>query len=190
MPEKLAAVILAAGQGTRMKSVLPKVLHPVAGKPMLAHVVGTAGALEASPIIPVVGHGAEEVRATMAGLGLHFVLQPEQLGTGHALLCAEGALNGFSGALLLLCGDVPLLQEKTLRALLEHHFRQAACVTILTAEMSDPAGYGRIIRGAEGVERIVEEKDADESERQVREINTGIYLFRAPQVFGLLKGCR
>ena len=187
MPENLAAVILAAGQGTRMKSVLPKVLHPVAGKPMLAHVVGTAGALEASPIIPVVGHGAEEVRAAMAGLGLRFVLQPEQLGTGHALLCAEGALTGFSGALLLLCGDVPLLQEKTLRALMEHHCRQAACVTILTAEMSDPAGYGRIIRGAEGVKRIVEEKDADESERRVREINTGIYLFRAPQVFALLR---
>ncbi len=187
MPEKLAVVILAAGQGTRMKSALPKVLHPVAGKAMLAHVVRTAGALEASPIIPVVGHGAEQVRVAMAGLGLRFVLQSEQLGTGHALLCAEDALHGFSGDLLLLCGDVPLLQEKTLRALMEHHFQQAACVTILTAEMSDPTGYGRIIRGTEGVKRIVEEKDADESERQVREINTGIYLFRAPQVFALLR---
>jgi len=187
MSEKLAAVILAAGQGTRMKSVLPKVLHPVAGMAMLAHVVRSAGALQASPIIPVVGHGADEVRVAMTSLDLCFVLQSEQLGTGHALLCAEEALNGFTGDLLLLCGDVPLLREKTLRALIEHHVHQAACVTILTAEMSDPAGYGRIIRGDEGVERIVEEKDADESERQVCEINTGIYLFRAPQVFALLR---
>jgi bifunctional UDP-N-acetylglucosamine pyrophosphorylase / glucosamine-1-phosphate N-acetyltransferase len=187
MSEKLAAVILAAGQGTRMKSSLPKVLHRIVGKSLLGHVVQTAVALDASPIIPVVGHGAEQVRVAMAGQDLRFALQAEQLGTGHALLCAEDALNGFSGDLLLLCGDVPLLHEKTLRALIDHHRQQAACVTILTATMDNPAGYGRIIRGVEGVERIVEEKDADESERQVREINTGIYLFRAPQVFALLR---
>ena len=183
MSEKLAAVILAAGQGTRMKSSLPKVLHRIVGKSLLGHVVQTAVALDASPIIPVVGHGAEQVRVAMAGQDLRFALQAEQLGTGHALLCAEDALNGFSGDLLLLCGDVPLLHEKTLRALIDHHCQQAACVTILTATMDNPAGYGRINRGIEGVERIVEEKDAFESERQVREINTGIYLFRSPQVF-------
>ena len=187
MPEKLAAVILAAGQGTRMKSHLPKVLHRVAGKAMLAHVVETAVALQATPVIPVVGHGADEVRVAMSGQNLRFVLQAQQLGTGHALLCAEEALNSFSGDLLLLCGDVPLLQEKTLRALIDHHRQHAACVTILTAAMDNPAGYGRIIRGAGGVDRIVEEKDATESERQVREINTGIYLFRTPQVFSLLR---
>ena len=187
MPEKLAAVILAAGQGTRMKSALPKVLHRAAGKALLAHVVETAVALNASPVIPVVGHGAEEVRVAMAGQQLRFALQAEQLGTGHALLCAEESLNGFSGDLLLLCGDVPLLHENTLRALIDHHRQQAACVTILTAEMENPEGYGRIIRGAGEVEGIVEEKDADESERQIREINTGIYLFRAPQVFDLLR---
>jgi len=187
MPEKLAAVILAAGQGTRMKSALPKVLHRAAGKALLAHVVETAVALNASPVIPVVGHGAEEVRVAMAGQQLRFALQAEQLGTGHALLCAEESLNGFSGDLLLLCGDVPLLHENTLRALIDHHRQQAACVTILTAEMENPEGYGRVIRGAGEVEGIVEEKDADESERQIREINTGIYLFRAPQVFDLLR---
>jgi bifunctional UDP-N-acetylglucosamine pyrophosphorylase / glucosamine-1-phosphate N-acetyltransferase len=187
MPGKLATVILAAGQGTRMKSDLPKVLHRVAGKAMLAHVVETAVALQAAPVIPVVGHGAEQVRVALPGQDLHFVLQAEQLGTGHALLCAEQALNSFSGDLLLLCGDVPLLQKKTLRALIDHHRQQAACVTILTAEMDNPTGYGRIIRGAGGVDRIVEEKDATDSEREVREINTGIYLFRAPQVFTLLR---
>jgi len=187
MPEKIAAVILAAGQGTRMKSDLPKVLHRVAGKAMLAYVVETALALQASPIIPVVGHGADEVRDAMSNQDLRFALQAEQLGTGHALLCAEQALNGFSGDLLLLCGDVPLLQKKTLQALIDHHRQHAACVTILTADMDNPTGYGRIIRGAEGVDRIVEEKDATNSERQVREINTGIYLFRAPQVFSLLR---
>jgi bifunctional UDP-N-acetylglucosamine pyrophosphorylase/glucosamine-1-phosphate N-acetyltransferase len=187
MPEKIAAVILAAGQGTRMKSGLPKVLHRVAGKAMLAYVVETALALQACPIIPVVGHGADEVRDAMSNQSLRFALQAEQLGTGHALLCAEEALNGFSGDLVLLCGDVPLLQEKTLQALIDHHRQHAACVTILTADMDNPAGYGRIIRGAEGVDRIVEEKDATNSERQVREINTGIYLFRAPQVFSLLR---
>ncbi|MEN8728995.1 MAG: bifunctional UDP-N-acetylglucosamine diphosphorylase/glucosamine-1-phosphate N-acetyltransferase GlmU [Desulfuromonadales bacterium] len=187
MPEKIAAVILAAGQGTRMKSDLPKVLHRVAGKAMLAYVVETALALQASPIIPVVGHSADEVRDAMSNQDLRFALQAEQLGTGHALLCAEEALNGFSGDLLLLCGDVPLLQKKTLQALIDHHRQHVACVTILTADMANPAGYGRIIRGAEGVDRIVEEKDATNSERQVREINTGIYLFRAPQVFSLLR---
>ena len=187
MPGKLATVILAAGQGTRMKSDLPKVLHRVAGKAMLAHVVETAVALQATPVIPVVGHGAEQVRVALPGQDLHFVLQAEQLGTGHALLCAEQALKSFSGDLLLLCGDVPLLQKKTLQALIDHHRQQAACVTILTAEMDNPTGYGRIIRGAGGVDRIVEEKDATDSEREVREINTGIYLFQAPQVFSLLR---
>lgn len=188
MPEKLAAVILAAGQGTRMKSALPKVLHRLAGRAMLAHVVETAKALQASPIIPVIGHGAEQVQVAMAGHNLYFALQEEQLGTGHALLSAEETLARFTGDLLLLCGDVPLLRKETLQALVAHHRQQAACLTVLTAEMTDPTGYGRIIRGDDGVDRIVEEKDAAADERRVREINTGIYLFRAPQVFSLLRG--
>ena len=188
MSKKLAAVILAAGQGTRMKSQLPKVLHPVAGRPMLSHVVKTARSLGATPIVPVIGHGAEQVRQVLAEEPLTFALQEEQLGTGHALLCAEASLKGFTGDLLLLCGDVPLLRETTLRELLQQHQKTAASVTILTAQMQDPTGYGRIIRGENGVERIVEEKDASRSERQVDEINTGIYVFRAPEVFEFLRG--
>ena len=187
MPRNLAAVILAAGQGTRMKSDLPKVLHPVAGKPMLSHVVQAAKALDAAPIVPVIGHGADLVRTALESEALTFALQEEQLGTGHALQCAETALKGFTGDLLLLCGDVPLLRDTTLRALLHHHRESSACVSILTAQMIDPTGYGRIIRGVNGVERIVEEKDATAAERQVNEINTGIYLFRAPQAFDFLQ---
>ena len=186
MANHLAAVILAAGQGTRMKSALPKVLHPVAGLPMLSHVVNTATALDATPVVAVIGHGADLVRKAFAGEPLVFALQAEQLGTGHALQCAEEALAGFHGDLLLLCGDVPLLRAATLSRLLDHHRRQAACVTILTASMTDPSGYGRILRGTDGVERIVEEKDATADERRVKEINTGIYLFQAPEVFDFL----
>lgn len=187
MANKIAAVILAAGQGTRMKSELPKVLHPVAGQPMLEHVVRAAQAAGASPVVAVVGHGAEQVRVQFAPETLQFALQAEQLGTGHALMSAEVALDGFSGDLLLLCGDVPLLQADSLQALTAHHREQQAAVTILTARLDDPTGYGRIIRGPAGVERIVEEKDASAVEKDVREINTGIYLFRAPEVFTLLR---
>jgi bifunctional UDP-N-acetylglucosamine pyrophosphorylase/glucosamine-1-phosphate N-acetyltransferase len=188
MLENLAAVILAAGQGTRMKSDLPKVLHPVAGRPMLSHVVKTARALGAAPVVPVIGHGADLVRETLGSENLSFALQAEQLGTGHALLCAESALEKFTGDLLLLCGDVPLLQSVTMQALLDHHRKTGASVTVLTAQMADPTGYGRIIRGAAGVERIVEEKDASDTERLTKEINTGIYIFRAPQAFRFLRG--
>ncbi len=187
MTGNLAAVILAAGQGTRMKSDLPKVLHAVGGKPMLSQVIQLARTMSARPIVPVIGHGAEMVRDIITGDDLNFVLQEQQLGTGHALQCAEAAMAGFSGDLLLLCGDVPLLRETTLQALVDHHRSAAAMVTIMTAEMADPTGYGRILRGPGGVEMIVEEKDATALQRQVKEINTGIYLFRAPQVFAYLR---
>jgi bifunctional UDP-N-acetylglucosamine pyrophosphorylase / glucosamine-1-phosphate N-acetyltransferase len=188
MSAALAAVILAAGQGTRMKSQLPKVLHEVAGVPMLAHVIKGAGILGAEPIVVVVGHGADRVRTACAAPGVTFALQAEQLGTGHALQCAAPALAGFTGDLLLLCGDVPLLRGETLQELLEHHRAEQATVTVLTAILDNPHGYGRIIRAAGGVEKIVEEKDATPAERAVGEINTGIYLFAAPRVFDLLAG--
>jgi bifunctional UDP-N-acetylglucosamine pyrophosphorylase / glucosamine-1-phosphate N-acetyltransferase len=188
MSAALAAVILAAGQGTRMKSTLPKVLHEVAGQPMLAHVVKVAGMLGADPILAVIGHGADRVRSACGATGVTFALQAEQLGTGHALQCAAPNLAGFSGDLLLLCGDVPLLRVETLTALLDHHRAEQATVTVLTAILANPHGYGRIIRGDGGVERIVEEKDATPAERAVREINTGIYVFAAPRVFSLLAG--
>jgi len=188
MSAALAAVILAAGQGTRMKSTLPKVLHEVAGQPMLAHVIKGAGLLGADPIVAVIGHGADRVRTACAAPGVTFTLQAEQLGTGHALQCAAPELAGFRGDLLLLCGDVPLLRIETLTALLDHHRAEQATVTVLTAILAKPHGYGRIIRGADGVERIVEEKDATPAERAVGEINTGIYVFAAPRVFSLLAG--
>lgn len=143
MSKKLAAVILAAGQGTRMKSALPKVLHKVCGKPMLGHVVKVTKALGATQVVAVIGHGAELVRQAFADEQLDFALQAEQLGTGHALQCAENSLQNFCGDLLLLCGDVPLLREATMQALLDHHRQHAAAVTILTACMDDPTGYGR-----------------------------------------------
>jgi bifunctional UDP-N-acetylglucosamine pyrophosphorylase/glucosamine-1-phosphate N-acetyltransferase len=169
-----------------MKSDLPKVLHPLSGQPLAAYPVGIARQLGCDPIIPVVGHGAGEVEVALAAPGVIFALQAEQLGTGHALLCAREALGSFTGDLLLLCGDVPLLRHATLERLLEHHRRQGAAVTVLTAELQNPHGYGRIIRQGDEVEAIVEEKDATAAQRQVREINTGIYLFAAPFVFDAL----
>jgi bifunctional UDP-N-acetylglucosamine pyrophosphorylase/glucosamine-1-phosphate N-acetyltransferase len=188
MSVALAAVILAAGQGTRMKSGLPKVLHPVAGSPMLTHVIAAACKAGATPVVAVIGHGADQVSAAFAGAGVAFAVQAEQLGTGHALQSAAPALTNFAGDLLLLCGDVPLLRNETLAALVAHHRSQRATATVLTAELPDPRGYGRIIRGPDGVERIVEEKDATQEERAVCEINTGIYVFAAPRVFELLAG--
>ncbi|HEY7744990.1 MAG TPA: bifunctional UDP-N-acetylglucosamine diphosphorylase/glucosamine-1-phosphate N-acetyltransferase GlmU [Desulfuromonadales bacterium] len=181
-----AAVILAAGRGTRMKSTLPKVLHAVAGLPMALYPARLARASGCDPTVLVVGHEAAAVKSALAGEGLHFALQAEQLGTGHALLCAREQLAGFTGTLLLLCGDVPLLRAETLERLLAFHQAQAAAVTVLTAEMADPHGYGRIVRDGEEVLRIVEEKDASLKEKAIREINTGIYVFEAPFVFEAL----
>ena len=189
--DRLAAVILAAGKGTRMKSELPKVLHAVAGVPMLCYPVELAHSLGCSPTVAVIGHGAETVEAALADSGVLFALQSQQLGTGHAVLCAEPQLAGFSGTLLLLCGDVPLLRRETLEALLHYHQARQATVTVLTAHMPNPHGYGRIVRQGEEVLRIVEEKDASQQQRAINEINTGIYALEAPFVFEALKtiGC-
>jgi len=185
---KLAAVILAAGKGTRMKSQQPKVLHPVAGQAMVSYPASLALALGCDRTVLVVGHGADDVRRALAGRPLDFALQSEQLGTGHALLCARDALSGFAGTLLLLCGDVPLLRRRTLERLLARHRESLAAVTVLTAEPADPFGYGRIVRRGDEVVGIVEEKDADPGQKALREINAGIYAFEAPFVFEVLAG--
>jgi len=187
MDEKVAAVILAAGKGTRMKSQRPKVLHPLGGLPLAVYPARLARDLGCSPVALVVGHGAEAVSTALAEEELVFAEQLEQLGTGHALLCAEAALHGFSGTLLLLCGDVPLLRRETLERLLTAHRAAAAAVTVLTAEMADPYGYGRIVRENGDVARIVEEKDAAPAEKAICEINTGIYALAAPWVFAALR---
>jgi len=174
---KIHAVVLAAGQGTRMKSKLYKVLHPVCGKPMVQHVTDTLAAMQVDDVVVVVGHGAEAVRATL-GDRVAYALQSEQLGTAHAVQQAVPHLLDKEGTTFILYGDVPLLSEETLRALLVYHEEQNAAATVLTADMADPTGYGRIIRNEAGeVLRIVEHKDATDEQRAIREINTGIYCF-------------
>lgn len=186
----LHIVVLAAGKGTRMKSALPKVLHPLAGRPIIEHVLRTAEALHAAHTILVVGHGADEVRGALASHAhLQFAVQSPQLGTGHALLQAEPALARASGTVLLLYGDVPLLRADTLAQLLERHRTAHAAATVLTARLDDPYGYGRIVRDAAGrITRIVEERDASSEERALREINSGIYAFDLRGLFDALHG--
>jgi len=180
----LQIVILAAGQGKRMRSGLPKVLHPLAGRPLLAHVLDTARALKARRIVVVHGHGAEAVRAAFPDAGIAWALQPEQLGTGHAVQQAMPHLEA-GGDVLVLYGDVPLVREATLRRLLEAAREGLA---VLTVELDDPAGYGRVLRDQAGrVARIVEHKDASPSERAVREVNAGFYALSAPRLAGWLK---
>ncbi|HCB1211566.1 UDP-N-acetylglucosamine diphosphorylase/glucosamine-1-phosphate N-acetyltransferase [Alcaligenes faecalis] len=173
----LNIVILAAGMGKRMQSDLPKVLHPIAGKPMLAHVLDSARELEPEKVVVVVGHGAERVQQTFAQAELAFALQQPQHGTGHAVQQAVPELVGGDkedDATLVLYGDVPLVQADTLRRLLE---ARGQGVAVLTETLADSTGYGRIIRGEDGsVQRIVEHKDASEAERAVKEVNTGILV--------------
>ena len=182
------AVILAAGKGTRMKSDRPKVLHEVAGRAMLDHVLAAAEEAGAKRRLVVIGYGGERVAEAVAGRA-ETVVQEEQLGTGHALLASRQALQDFSGTIMVLCGDTPLLRAETLRQFYQAHQASGAQATVLTAILDDPTGYGRIIRDdCGGVCRIVEQKDATEAERYVREVNTGIYCFEAPLVFDVLAG--
>jgi len=179
-------VILSAGKGTRMKSDLAKVLHEVAGRPMLEYVLDTAEKVGAAERLVVVGHQAERVEAVVGGRG-KCVLQAPQQGTGHAVMCARPFFQGSAGDLLVLYGDMPLISEKTVRAVLAAHGGGGNSATVLTAALEDPAGYGRIIRGPDGrFERIVEHKDATEAERLVKEVNTGIYCFRIPDLLEAL----
>ncbi len=167
----LDIVILAAGQGTRMRSALPKVLHPVAGKPMLGHVIDTARQLQPQGIHVVIGHGAELVRERLAGDDLNFILQSEQLGTGHAVAQALPALS--AERVLILYGDVPLIEVATLQRLLQQVSDKQ--LGLLTVNLNDPTGYGRIVRDGHGVvQAIVEQKDANAEQRAIKEGNTGI----------------
>jgi bifunctional UDP-N-acetylglucosamine pyrophosphorylase/glucosamine-1-phosphate N-acetyltransferase len=176
----LTVVILAAGQGKRMGSDLPKVLQPLAGRPLLAHVIETARALGPAAIHVVYGHGGELVRAAFAGTELGWALQAEQKGTGHALMQAMPAVPD-GHAVLVLYGDVPLIRTKTLEGLVAR--AGDAGLALLSARLADPAGYGRIVRdGAGRVVRIVEEKDTNHKERAINEINTGVLAAGTPAV--------
>jgi bifunctional UDP-N-acetylglucosamine pyrophosphorylase/glucosamine-1-phosphate N-acetyltransferase len=186
----LAVVIMAAGKGTRLKSRRPKVLHEIGGKPLLAHVIAAASRIvPAADIYVVVGHEAERVQAAVAGTGVNFVLQAEQLGTGHAIQCAREAIAGYDDV-LVLSGDVPLIRPETLEMLLEYH-RLGSAMTILTAQPKDPFGYGRIIRreseNALEVEAIVEQKSLKSEQLGIPEINTGIYVFQTKPLITHLK---
>ena len=185
----LHVVILAAGKGTRMKSARPKVLHSLAGLPIIEHVLRTADHLRADSTVVVIGHGADELRTALAGRSsLKFALQSPQLGTGHAVAQAESALAGKKGTLLLLYGDVPLLQPATLLRLADHHRRTKSSLTVLTMTMADPFGYGRIVRDKKRqITRIVEERDASGEERKIQEVNSGIYCFDLRPLFGSLR---
>lgn len=182
----IMAIVLAAGQGKRMKSKLYKVLHPVCGKPMVGHVVDTLHRIQTSRIIVVVGHGAEAVQAYL-GDRAEYALQQPQLGTGHAVLQAKDLLANEDGITLVLYGDTPLVKEETLRRMMELHRQTGAAATILTAMLDEPFGYGRVIRNeAGGVARIVEQKDCTEEEAQVKETNTGTYCFSNRRLFEAL----
>jgi bifunctional UDP-N-acetylglucosamine pyrophosphorylase/glucosamine-1-phosphate N-acetyltransferase len=181
-------VILAAGKGTRMKSRRPKVLHELAGRSLIEHVLVTVDRLHAESVTLVVGHGADEVRAALGSRPtLQYVVQSPQLGTGHALLQTRPLLQGLTGTVLLLYADVPLLEASTLVRLVETHQATRAAATVLTAEFDDPYGYGRIVRDErQRIARIVEERDASAEERQIQEINSGIYCFALAPLFDAL----
>jgi bifunctional UDP-N-acetylglucosamine pyrophosphorylase/glucosamine-1-phosphate N-acetyltransferase len=179
----LDIIVLAAGQGKRMRSDLPKVLHALAGRPLLGHVIDTANQLAPRRIFVVHGHGADQVRAAFEGAkGVEWVLQGEQLGTGHAVQQAVSRLAPDADALILY-GDVPLVRSETLRRLLD---ASREGVAVLTAELPDPSGYGRIVRDGGRVARIVEQKDATEAERAIREVNAGFFALSARRLAGWL----
>jgi len=184
-------VVLAAGKGTRMKSRIPKVLHEAAGLPLIECVLRAGDALDPQSTTVVVGHLADRVQAVLGKrLGLRFALQEPQLGTGHALMQAEPQLRAATGTVLLLYGDVPLLRAATLRTLVDAHRARKAAATVLTAQVGDPHGYGRIIRTNGRITAIVEEKDATREQRAIDEINSGIYAFDLAPLFGSLTSLR
>jgi len=184
----VAAVILAAGQGKRMMSDLPKVLHTIGGRPMVLHVIDAVRAIGAERVIVVTGYQAERVEAACAGSGAVFARQEEQLGTGHAVMQAEPLLAGFTGTVVVLNGDVPGLRSETIRRFIAHHREREAAATVLTATIDDPTGYGRIVRDVNGgLARIVEHRDAVPAELAIREINSGLFCFEARDLFAALR---
>ena len=181
--KNLSAIILAAGKGTRMKSSVPKVLHRVSGLPMLAYPVNVLKELKAGNVVVVVGHGAGDVRRAFGTSGAGFVLQKEQLGTGHAVMCAMKGLKSVKGDVLILSGDVPLLTVQTVKGLLKLHRaggKNRPALSLVTMILDDPKGYGRIVRDEHGsVARIVEEKDCSVPQKGINEVNAGVYLAEA-----------
>jgi bifunctional UDP-N-acetylglucosamine pyrophosphorylase/glucosamine-1-phosphate N-acetyltransferase len=182
---RVAIAIMAAGKGTRLKSHLPKVLHEVGGKPLLAHVIAAATrVVPATDVFAIIGHEAERVRSTVAHTGVNFVLQADQRGTGHALMVAQPALSAYDHV-IVLSGDAPQITPQTIARMLNFHLDEQAAMTLLSADLDQPAGYGRVIRkkrGSSEVQSIVEEKSASPVQKAIREINAGFYVFALPQL--------
>jgi bifunctional UDP-N-acetylglucosamine pyrophosphorylase / glucosamine-1-phosphate N-acetyltransferase len=184
-----AAVVLAAGKGKRMKSDLPKVLHPIHDRPMISILMDTLHSMTFEQIAVVIGYKGEMVQKALSDYPVTFVWQTEQLGTGHAVMMAEPELKDFRGTVLVAAGDVPFLSQKSISRLFEVHESTAAAATCLSAVVDDPTGYGRIIRvdDSDQLARIVEHKDADQATLQIREINTGTLCFDAGLLFSTLQ---
>lgn len=184
---RIAIAIMAAGKGTRLKSQLPKVLHEVAGKPLLEHVIRAAVRIvPAKDVYAIIGHEADHVRAAMQHTGVNFVLQAEQRGTGHALIVARDALSKYDHV-IVLSGDAPMITPETIGHLRNFHLEERAAMTLLSAELADPTGYGRVLRQFKSrpeVKAIVEEKAASAAQKKMREINSGFYVFSVPQLYG------
>jgi bifunctional UDP-N-acetylglucosamine pyrophosphorylase/glucosamine-1-phosphate N-acetyltransferase len=187
---KRTIIVLAAGQGTRMKSPRAKVLHPLLGRPMLAHLLEALSSLRADRIIVVVGHQAEQTTPIAQGFGATTVLQEPQLGTGHALMCCREVLGGEEpSSALLVAGDVPLLPVDQVESYWEAFQSSAAAAAVATLTLDEPSGYGRILRDGRGqLQAIVEERDATEDQRAIREVNSGVYFLRLPSMLALLDG--
>ena len=183
------AIVLAAGRSTRFRSARSKLVHPLAGRPIIGWLLGTLRHLAIDPVVVVVAPDAEEVRAT-CGDGVRFAVQKEPRGTGHAVQAAAASLKGYDGDLLLLYGDLPLLQPATLTRLIEAHRAGGGQLTLATGEVADPTGWGRIVREDGRVRAIVEQKDASPAQRAIREVNVGLYCCRAPLLFSWLRRVR
>jgi len=188
MTEPFSVIILAAGKGTRMKSSKAKVLHEVFYAPMVQHVLKSVNTLDVSKTVIVVGHQKESVQDKFKDFNVSFAEQTIQLGTGHAVLAAEAALSEFSGTVMILCGDTPLIRPTMLTELLQRHVKESAKVTLVTTLLDDPTNYGRIISDSNGnIRAIVEHKDANDDELLVKEINAGIYCVDKDYLFSTLK---
>jgi bifunctional UDP-N-acetylglucosamine pyrophosphorylase / glucosamine-1-phosphate N-acetyltransferase len=183
---RVAVAIMAAGKGTRLKSQLPKVLHEVGGKPLLEHVIRAAvRVVPAKDVHVIIGYEAERVRAAMAHTGVRFVLQAQQRGTGHALMASKNALTGYDHV-IVLSGDAPMITPETIGHLRNFHLEEQAAMTLLSADLPEPTGYGRVVRKSAGsaeVKAIVEEKAASAAQRKIREINSGFYVFAIPELY-------
>ena len=187
MIKETIAIILAAGKGTRMKSDKPKVIHEIFGKPLLEWVIKAVIGAGISRIFVVVGHQKERVKKVFKDFNIEWIDQYKQLGTGHAVKISGAYLGSFSGNIVVLPGDVPLIKDKTIKNLLKWHCKYKADCTILTAKLDDPHNYGRIYRDKEGrVTRIIEEVDATANDKKIDEVNSGIYCFSAKSLFGAL----